>query len=115
MAVKKFFKILSIEFSDLEEGIDSLISGIAERYKDHEITEHVMLENSSLLKRELTDMLLIHEKIMKLSENDYLSVEEASIAVIDLIYSIKGIPEAVHIYMESRVKKVLRYIDEICK
>lgn len=114
MAVKKFFKILSIEFSDLEEGIDSLILSIAERYKEHEITEHVMLENSSLLKRELTDMLLIHKKIMELSENKFLSVEEASVAVIDLIYSIKGIPKAVHTYMESRVKKVLRYLDEVC-
>ncbi len=114
MAVKKFFKILSIEFSDLEEGIDSLIDGISERYKDHEITEHVMLENSSLLKRELTDMLLIHKKIMKLSENDYSSVEEASVAVIELIYSIKGIPAAVHTYMERLVNKVLRYMDEVC-
>ena len=114
MVVKKFFKILSIEFSDLEDGIDSLISSIAERYEDHEITERIMMENSSLLKRELTDMLLIHKKIMDLSENNYLSVEEASINVIELIYSIKGIPGAVHTYMENRVKKVLRYMDEVC-
>ena len=114
MIVKKFFKILSIEFSDLEEGIDALIGSIAERYKNHDITERVMLENSSLLKRELTDMLLIHTKIMELSDADYLTVEKASIAVIDLIYSFKGIPGAVHTYMENRVKKVLRYMNEVC-
>ena len=114
MAVKKFFKILSIEFSDLEEGIDSLISSIAERYKEHEIKEHGRMENSSLLKRELTDMLLIHNKIMELSDGEYSSVEDASIAVIDVIYSIKGIPKAVHTYMENRVQKVLRYMDEVC-
>ncbi|MDA3939407.1 MAG: hypothetical protein PF693_08870 [Spirochaetia bacterium] len=114
MAVKKFFNILSIEFSDLEEGIDALIGSIAERYKNHEITEHIMLENSSLLKRELTDMLLIHAKIMELSDSDYLSLDSASIAVIDLINSFEGIPGAVHIYMEGKVKKVLRYMDEIC-
>jgi pyruvate/2-oxoacid:ferredoxin oxidoreductase alpha subunit len=114
MAVKKFFKILSIEFSDLEEGIDSLISAIAERYKEHDITEHVMLENSSLLKRELKDMLLIHKEIMNLSEENYSSIEEASIAVIKVIYSFHGIPKAVHTYMEGRVKKVLRYMEEVC-
>lgn len=113
MVVKKFFKILSIEFSDLEESIDSLIEAIAERYKEHEITEHVMLENSTLLKRELTDMLIIHKKIMKLTEKDYISLDSASRDVINVIYSITGVPKAVHTYMEGRVKKVLRYIDEI--
>ncbi|MCK5153130.1 MAG: hypothetical protein KAQ93_02125 [Spirochaetales bacterium] len=114
MVIKKFFKILSIEFSDLEESIDSLIDAIAERYKEHDITERVMLENSSLLKRELTDMLIIHRKIMKLSEKDYLSLDAASQDVIDVIYSVQGIPKAVHSYMKGRVEKVLRYMDEVC-
>jgi hypothetical protein len=114
MDVTKFFKILSIEFSDLEAGINSLIESIAERYKERKITEYVMLENSSLLKRELIDMLLIHKKIMELSENDYPSLDVASLEVIDIIYSIHGIPKAVHTYMEGRVKKVLRYMDEVC-
>ena len=114
MNVKKFFKILSIEFSDLEEGIDTLIVSIGERYKDHDITEYVMLENSALLKRELMDMLLIHKQIMSLSEEDYSSIEEASEAVIKVIYSFHGIPKAVHTYMAGRVKKVLRYMDEVC-
>lgn len=114
MVVKKFFKILSIEFSDLEDGIDSLIGGIAERYEEHNITEHVMLENSSLLKRELTDMLIIHKKIMELSEKEYKSLNDASLDVIKVIYSVRGIPKAVHTYMEGRVKKVLRYMDEVC-
>jgi len=114
MVVIKFFKILSIEFSDLEESINSLIKAISERYNEHEITEHVLLENNALLKRELTDMLIIHKKIMELSENNYSSVEEASVAVINLIHSIKGIPKAVHTYMEGRVKKVLKYMNEVC-
>lgn len=114
MAVKKFFKILSIEFSDLEESIDSLIESIGTRYKNHDITERVMMENSSLLKRELTDMLLIHKKIMGLSENDYGSVDEASNSIIELILSFTGMPGAVHKYMIVRVKKVLRYMDEVC-
>lgn len=114
MDVTKFFKILSIEFSDLEEGMNSLIESISERYKEREITEYVMLENSALLKRELIDMLLIHKKIMELSENEYSSPGAASLDVINLIYSIHGIPKAVHAYMVGRVKKVLRYMDEVC-
>ena len=114
MVIKKFFKILSIEFSDLEESINSLILSIGERHKKHDITEYVMLGNSALLKRELTDMLIIHKKIMDLSEKDYPSLEAASLDVISVIYSVKGIPGAVYTYMENRVKKVLRYMDEVC-
>jgi hypothetical protein len=114
MMVNKFFKILSIEFSDLEESIETLIGSISERYKKQEITEHVSNENSTLLRRELTDMLIIHEKIMELSSDDYQTVEEATATVIDIIYGFTGIPEAVHTYMEKRVRKVLRYMDEVC-
>ncbi len=114
MVVKKFFKILSIEFSDLEEGVEALIGAISERYKKQEITEHVSMENSSLLRRELTDMLIIHKKIMELSPDDYQTVDEATKAVVNIIYSFKGIPEAVHSFMVQRVRKVLRYIDEVC-
>ena len=111
--VNKFFKILSIEFSDLEDSIETLISSISERYRRKEITEHIMNENSSLLKRELTDMLLIHGKIMELSPDNYKTVEEATTAVVEMIYGFTGIPEAVHTFMEKRVKKVLRYMDEV--
>lgn len=112
--VNKFFKILSIEFSDLEDGIETLIGSISERYRRKEITGYVMQENSALLRRELTDMLIIHKKIMELSPDSYQTVEEATAAVIDIIYGFTGIPEAVHIFMEKRVKKVLRYMNEVC-
>ena len=112
--VNKFFKILSIEFSDLEDCTETLIGSISERYSRKEITDYVMQENSALLRRELTDMLIIHKKIMELSPDNYQTVEEATAAVIDIIYSFTGIPEAVHIFMEKRVKKVLRYMNEVC-
>ena len=111
--IEKFFKILAIEFEDLEESIIILIKSILERLENHEITNYVMKENNSLLKREHTDILQIHKEIMKMNMEDYQSVEDASTAVISLIYSFKGIPEAVHIYMEGRVKKVVRYMKEV--
>ena len=114
MVVNKFFKILSIEFSDLEEELNTMIGLISERYKQHEITEYVMKGNTSLLKRELTDMFHIHKKIMELSPDDYETVEEATAAIINLIYSFTGIPEVVHSFMEKRVRKVIRYMDEVC-
>ena len=112
--VNKFFKILSIEFSALEDEMDTWIALISKRLDRHEITEYVMKANSSLLKRELTDMLIIHKKIMELSSDDYRTVEEATAAIINLIYSFTGIPKAVHSFMEKRVRKVLRYMDEVC-
>jgi len=114
MLVMKFFKILSIEFSDLEETMDSLLVSLNERYQKSEITEHVLKENRALFKRELTDMLIIHKQLMNLSSGDFSSVEEAKNAVLELIYSNENIPGAVHTYLEGRVTKVLRYLDEIC-
>ncbi len=114
MMVEKFFKILSIEFSDLEEELNILIDLINKKRDRHEITEYVMKANSTLLKRELVDMLIIHKKIMEISPDNYQTVEEATVAVIDIIYGFTGIPEAVHTYMEKRVQKVLRYMDEVC-
>ena len=112
--VNKFFKILSIEFSALEDEMDTWIDLISKRLDRHEITEYVMKANSSLLKRELTDMLIIHKKIMELSSEDYQTVDEAKTEIINIIYSFTGIPEAVHSFMEKRVRKVLRYMDEVC-
>ncbi len=114
MMVEKFFKILSIEFSDLEDELDVLIALVNKRRDRHEITEYVMKANSTLLKRELVDILLIHKKIMEISPDSYKNVDEATAAVIDIIYGFTGIPKAVHTYMEKRVRKVLRYMDEVC-
>ncbi len=114
MAVKKFFKILSIEFSDLEEDFENSIASLEDRYRRQEITEHIMKENSQLLRRELTDLLIIHKRIMEFSPEDFRTIEEATQRIIKEIYSFTGIPEAVHSYMEKRVRKVLRYLDEVC-
>ena len=111
--VNKFFKVLSIEFEDLEDSVDTLIASMNQRNQDHEITDYVLKENNSLLKRELADVLLIHKAIMKLSPEDYQSVEEANTAVLDLIYSFTGMPKLVHTFMEKRVQKVIRFINEV--
>lgn len=111
--VNKFFKILSIEFFDLEEEFDNLIDLLSKSFERHEITDYVMKANSTLLKRELIDMLLIHKEIVEISPDKYQTLEEATTAVIDIIYGFTGIPEAVHTFMEKRVRKVLRYMDEV--
>jgi hypothetical protein len=114
MSVNKFFKLLSIEFYDLEDSVNTLILSISERYARHEITDYVMKENSSLLKRELADMVIIHTRIMELESSEFASLKEATDAVIRTIYEFRGIPEVVHSYMEKRVLKVVRYIEEVC-
>ena len=113
MAVTKFFKLLYLEFSDLEDEFNTLIDSITKRHENREITNYVMIENSSLLKRELTDMILIHQKITELKPEDYSTLEDATKAVIDEIYGLEGIPEAVHLFMEKRVRKVLKYLEVV--
>ncbi len=106
----KFFKILSIELQDLEDGLKAYLNAGNERYMNKEITEYVYKENSALLSREIADVRILRERIQMISDRDYESLESASLAVIGVIKNFTGIPEAVHRYMERKVHKVIEYI-----
>ena len=106
----KFFKILEIEFQDLEEGLEAYMVAIEERYRNKEITSYVFRENDALLAREIDDVRIIKKRISAVSNGEYENLEDAVETVIGIIRGFTGIPEVVHKHMEGKVHKVLRYV-----
>lgn len=110
--LSKFFRILDIELIDLEEGLDAYRKAGDERFQNKEITEYVHKENNALLKREIFDIGILREKIQAIAYKDFRSLNEASREVVSIIQSFTGVPNAVHLYMERKVDKVLHYITD---
>ncbi len=108
--LSKFFKILSIEFLDLEEGLEAHIRAGDERYDKKEITAYVHKENTALLEREIADIQFLRKKIEDISIRDFTDLDEAAEEIVRVINSFSGIPHAVHRYMERKVHKVLEYV-----
>ncbi len=109
--LSKFFKILSVEFLDLEEGLEAHINASNERYRKKEITSYVHKENTALLEREITDIRFLREKIQDVSGNNFNTLDDAAEEIVSVINSFTGIPHAVHQYMERKVWKVLEYVN----
>ncbi len=108
--LSKFFKILSIESLDLEEWLEAHIHASDERYGKKEITAYVHKENTALLKREITDIRFLRERIQVLLTQEFNTLDEAASEIVNVINSFPGIPQAVHRYMERKVWKVLEYV-----
>ncbi len=113
--LSKFFKILEVEFLDLEEGLAAYMKAVEERYRRKEITPYVYRENDALLAREIKDVKMIREKIMMLSEEAYDDLEDAVKTVENTIMGFTGIPEAVHRHMKRKVRKVQGYVTVLGK
>ena len=111
--IKKFFSMLLIELSDLEENMNMLIETTEERFKNHEITGYVWTENTALLKRERYLLQLIRRHVIEeLSPGDFSSIEEAKKAVLQIVEKQDSVPKAVPEFIDRRLEKVLRYLEE---
>ncbi len=110
--LKKFFSILLVEFSDMEDNMQMLIDSTEERFKKHEITGYVWTENTALLKRERTLIQLIHKKVEELNAGDFSSLDEAKDAVLEVVKNQHSVPEAVPQFIAKRIDKVIRYVQE---
>lgn len=109
--IRKFFAILSIEFDDIRDGLTMLIDTTEERFRKHEITGYVWTENSALLRREQKLIQILHERVQQLNPDDYETLDEAVAAVRKIVRGMSGIPQAVPVFIEKRLNKVLQYMN----
>ena len=109
--IRKFFAILSIEFDDIRDGLVMLLDSSEERFRKHEITGYVWTENSALMKREEKLLEIIQKRVEQLNPDDYDTLEEAVEAVRKIVRGMSGIPQAVPEFIEKRMSKVLRYMN----
>ncbi len=107
-----FLRILSIEISDMEEGIEVLLASTEERHSRHEITEYVWTENSALLRHELNILRIIHTKIDRLDVNQYESVEALIAAILSELDGREDLPRALYSFFERKIEKVKKYLEQ---
>jgi hypothetical protein len=107
-----FLRILSIEISDMEEGVEVLLASTAERHSRHEITEYVWTENSALLKHELHILQIIHAKLDGLDPNQFESIEALITAIRADLDGREDLPRALYSFFMRKIEKVKRYMEQ---
>lgn len=111
----RFLDILLIEIEDLENDLLDLIQVASERFKRHEITNYVFLENKGLLVNELACLKSVMGGLRHLDTSAYADVKDM---VADVERRIRtqsqacGHPEAVFSLVKRRLDKVYRYLNE---
>jgi hypothetical protein len=110
--IGKFLRILSVEMSDMEEGIVMLLESTRERHQKKQITEYVKTENSSLLQHELNILKLIHLEIDKLSADQFDSIEAVKTEVRKILNDRGELPKAIQLFLEKRMEKVVQYMKQ---
>ena len=113
--VSKFLRILKIELEDLEEDINTLAELTEERRRQHAISEYVSLENISLLKqefaglKEVVDTLGRVERIGDESFDDFIQRLKKQIREVIIA---SAYPNAVYIFVDRKIDKVVDYLEE---
>ena len=109
----KFMQILKVELEDLEEDINTLVDLTEERRLQRQISEYVGLENISLLRQEFAGIKDVLENIKRLDmiENESFPdfVERLKTRIREVIVS-SSYPDAVYIFIDRRIQKVVEYI-----
>src|SRR6056297_2718860 len=73
--MKKFLDILKVELSDLQEDILALEDIYKERQKNREITNYVLLENTTVIQRELKGLKRIVDAMEDIQPETYTSLD----------------------------------------
>ncbi len=110
--IRKYLKILKIELEDLIDDLEFSENVMAKRFKEHEITEYVFLENIGLLKKEILGIEKIQRMINDSKENIH-SIEELKTVVENYLHNeIKsaGLPNVVFLLVNRKLDKVSKYM-----
>ncbi len=111
--MKKYLEILKIELEDLIYDIEFNEENMKRRFDEHEITEYVFLENTSLLKREVLGLENVSKAVEKAkAESENVNELRAYIENY-FINEMKaaGLPGAVRVLVERKLEKIATYME----
>ena len=113
--VKKYIKIIEIEFEEAIEYLEYLLEVHRFREGKGEITHYVYLENVTVLTNELSGIKNILKIVRSLKADDFQDLEFLILYLEKrVVESIKHFdyPEAVHIMCRRKLEKVNRFVLE---
>ena len=111
--VNKFLNILKIELIDLEDDITTLEDLYKQREKNHEITNYVLLENITVIQREIRAIQRLVDGMDDIVPESYSSLDDL---VLDLEDRFKKqlvncqVPNMVFDLLKRKLQKVKEYV-----
>ena len=110
--IHKYLEILKIELKDLIEDLEFSEDVLAKRFKEHEITEYVFMENIGLLKKEILGIEKV-KRMIEASAKDDLTIKELR-ELIETYFSREistaGLPNVVMLLVTRKLDKIDKYI-----
>ncbi len=113
--LKKYLKILKIEFEEAIEYLEYLLEAHRIRYEKEEITHYVYLENVTVLTNELSGIKNILKIIRSLKVDNFRDLESLILYLEKrVVESIKHFdyPEALHVMCRRKLEKVKIFVLE---
>ncbi len=113
--LKKYLKILTIEFEEAIEYLGYLLEAHRFRQGQGEITNYVYLENVTVLTNEVSGIKNFLKIVKSLKADDFQDLESLILYLEkQAVESIKHFdyPEAVHIMCQRKLQKVKRFVLE---
>ena len=112
--LEKYLQVLRIELEDIETDLELMADVYNQREKRDEITEHVFLENVSVLKSEISGIALIIRTIEDVHVEQFGNLA-AFVEYLDAMFRERtkhsSYPEGVYRMVKRKLTKVQRYIE----
>lgn len=112
---RKYLSILKIELEDLADDLEDLLNVYKTDAISKRITEYVSRENASLARHEIGALKLLLREIGAFSTESYENEDEMEEAVTDFFrknIQERGYPSAIFYLIETKIRKVRRYMKE---
>lgn len=111
---KRFIEFLLIELNSIKDDLDDMVKIFQERFKNHELTKYVNLENTALIDREKDGIKMIKSIVEKFDISKYDDIDMLAQALLDDIKTSVideyDYPKALCCYIEKKIQKVKAYV-----
>lgn len=113
MQTKRFLRLIDVELSSCTEDLGDLEELLKSRFETMEITHYVYMENDALLKREISGINHIRDRVLQIDPTVYTDADGLAGAVrataSDVIQEYQ-LPGAVLALVERKIEAVRHYL-----
>ncbi|MBN1782256.1 hypothetical protein JW948_14075 [bacterium] len=112
---QNFIRILAIEIDDFKEDLEVLIEECKEAHQCGRLSESVFWENITVFNNEILGVKSFHKILDEIHPEDFETLESMMDEIKSNFHGLvreRGLVEAIHIYVERKMEKVSRYVQQ---
>lgn len=112
--LEKYLKILKIELQDLENHIEVLLEDYHSREQKREVTEHVSLANTAVLRNEKSCIRHFINILDTIDLAEYANLDELVLEIENRFETgirLAGRARAAYIFAQRKIHKVAQYME----